>query len=229
MKRYGKLLVATASAFAMLGVGSVAGATGGGDRAGPPSDNGVKPRVVPERSSCTDLQPDGVEWFELKFKDLAWRKDDTVTKTDGMINVTIEIEKHQWGQKFSWESDLGVDAVIAKGMEPGANFYEYNPPEASTGDSFLHSPVQKNGEFAKLVKVRFCYQKPTPPTSESTTTTEKETTTTTVEETTTTTVEETTTTTAPPETTTTTAPPEAAAPPPAQPAQPVVGQPNFIG
>lgn len=122
--------------------------------------------------------------------------------------MTVTVTMGDWEQQtFDWESnsDAPVSSVIVKGMgNMNVNFYEYDEPV--TSDTGLHAPIDidRSMEPFDLKKIRFCYEEEEeqPPTSEQPPATE-----------------------APP----TTAPPEDAAPPPAPPAQPVVGQPNFVG
>ncbi|MHB0923986.1 MAG: hypothetical protein ACYC3H_08495, partial [Bellilinea sp.] len=73
---------------------------------------------------------------------------------DGKLFVTIILDADKI--HFSWSSNIGVDAVIAKGGN-GANIYVYDPPAESLGDSGLHAPNNPNGRPAEISHVAFCY------------------------------------------------------------------------
>lgn len=77
----------------------------------------------------------------------------TSSWNDGKLFVTIVSD----GVYFSWTSNIGVDAVIAKGGKYGANIYIYDPPAESLGDTDLHAPNNPNGSPAGLSHVAFCY------------------------------------------------------------------------
>lgn len=72
---------------------------------------------------------------------------------DGKLYVTIISD----GTYFDWTSNIGVDAVIAKGGKIGANVYIYDPPAESLGDTGLHAPNNPSGAPAELSHVAFCY------------------------------------------------------------------------
>ena len=155
--------------------------------------------VVDGNPTCGSLAPAGTSWIELKVDPVV-----DGTFTDGVLTVTVDVSDTDPDNNdplvFSWTSNIGVDAVFAKGGSNGL-LYVYDPPAESTGDTGLHAPVNpNNGKFFGLSHLSFCYDKD----QATTTTTAEETTTTTAEETTTTTTGETTTTTMAGSTTSTT-------------------------
>lgn len=77
---------------------------------------------------------------------------------DGKLFVTIISD----GTYFDWTSNIGVDAVIAKGGKYGANLYIYDPPAESFGDTDLHAPDNPSGGPAGLSHVAFCYDDAVP-------------------------------------------------------------------
>jgi uncharacterized repeat protein (TIGR01451 family) len=74
--------------------------------------------------------------------------------SDGTLSVTITVNNTAAGQTFDWTSNIGVDAVIAKGG-PNGNVYTYNPE--ATADTGLHAPVGSSGTFSDLSHISFCY------------------------------------------------------------------------
>jgi hypothetical protein len=148
----------------VIGLAAVAGAVGLFTVL-PASAEHVNPELVPGNASC----PAGTT--ELKVEPVA-----DGTFSDGTLTVTIDVRDTAAGQVFDWTSNIGVDAVIAKGG-PNSNVYTYDPE--STGDTGLHAPANASGKFAGLSHISFCYDAE-PPTTEpppSTTTTESTTTT----------------------------------------------------
>jgi hypothetical protein len=115
------------------------------------------------------------------------------TFSDGTLTVTVDVRDTPDGQVFDWTSNIGVDQVIAKGG-PAGIVYTYDPE--ATGDTGLHAPENRSGNFAGLSHISFCYDVEAPTTTSTTTTTTAPTTTTTAPTTSTTTP-----TTAPPTTT----------------------------
>jgi hypothetical protein len=116
--------------------------------------------LVADNPGCADIAPEGATWIELKVDP------PTDEFTDDTLTVNIDISDTDDGQVFDWESNIGVDAVIAKGG-PDANVYFYDPE--STGDSGLHAPVNASGMFAGLSHISFCYDtETTPPTTPTT-------------------------------------------------------------
>ncbi len=61
------------------------------------------------------------------------------------------------GVYFDWTSEIGMDAVIAKGG-PNANVYVYDPPAESFGDTGLVSPINpSNDKPFGLSHIEFCF------------------------------------------------------------------------
>ena len=117
----------------------------------------VNPTLVPGNASC----PAGTT--ELKVEPVT-----DGTFSDGTLTVTIDVRDTAGGQVFDWTSNIGVDAVIAKGG-PNSNVYTYSPE--STGDTGLHAPANASGKFAGLSHISFCYDVEVPPTTTPPTTT----------------------------------------------------------
>jgi hypothetical protein len=116
----------------------------------------VNPTLVAGNASC----PAGTT--ELKVEPVT-----DGTFSDGTLTVTIDVRDTAAGQVFDWTSNIGVDAVIAKGG-PNSNVYTYSPE--STGDTGLHAPTNPSGKFAGLSHISFCYDADAPTTTPSTTT-----------------------------------------------------------
>ena len=117
----------------------------------------VNPTLVPGNASC----PAGTT--ELKVEPVT-----DGTFSDGTLTVTIDVRDTAGGQVFDWTSNIGVDAVIAKGG-PNSNVYTYSPE--SIGDTGLHAPANASGKFAGLSHISFCYDVEVPPTTTPPTTT----------------------------------------------------------
>ena len=116
----------------------------------------VNPTLVPGNASC----PAGTT--ELKVEPVT-----DGTFSDGTLTVVIDVRDTAGGQVFDWTSNIGVDAVIAKGG-PNSNVYTYSPE--STGDTGLHAPANASGKFAGLSHISFCYDVEAPTTTPPTTT-----------------------------------------------------------
>ena len=107
----------------------------------------VTPVFVDGNPPCATLLPGSIE---LRVEPPA----DGVF-TDGTLTVTIDVRETADGQVFNWTSNIGVDAVFAKGGS-GGNLYSYSPE--STGDTGLHAPVNPNNDtFHDLSHLLFCY------------------------------------------------------------------------
>lgn len=104
--------------------------------------------VVPGNPGCDDLTG-GAGWTELKVEPPV-----SGTSTDGTLTVDVVVSDSPDGQVFSWDSNIGVDAVIVKGG-PNANVYFYDPED--TSDSGLHAPANPSGGWAGLSHISFCY------------------------------------------------------------------------
>jgi uncharacterized repeat protein (TIGR01451 family) len=77
--------------------------------------------------------------------------------SDGTLTVTIDVRDTPDGQVFDFTSNIGLDAVFAKGSNAG-NLYKYDPPgPEATADTGLHAPVNASGDFAGLSHISFCY------------------------------------------------------------------------
>jgi hypothetical protein len=122
----------------------------------------VQPVLKTGNPTCSQLVDGGVTEFKI----------DPVTggtHTDGTLSVTITLHDTAAGQTFDWTSNIGVDAVFAKGG-PQGNLYVYSPE--ATSDTGLHAPANASGTWAGLSHISFCYDKDettTPPTKPPTT------------------------------------------------------------
>jgi LPXTG-motif cell wall-anchored protein len=136
---------------------------GGFAFAGPASAAPSTPVQTPVEGnpSCADIAPPGVTWTEFKIEPPT-----AGNHTDGTLTVFITLNATAQGQTFDWTSNLGVDAVIAKGG-PSANVYTYNPE--STGASGLHAPINpNNNKYPDLSHITFCYDADGPTTTTTT-------------------------------------------------------------
>jgi uncharacterized repeat protein (TIGR01451 family) len=99
--------------------------------------------------TCSTLAPGTIE---LKVDPVA-----DGTYSDGTLTVTIDVGETPDGQVFDFTSNIGLDAVFAKGANTG-NLYKYDPPgPEATADTGLHAPVNASGKFAGLSHISFCY------------------------------------------------------------------------
>jgi len=138
----------------VIGLAAVAGAVGLFTVL-PASAEHVDPVEVPGNAPC----PAGLT--ELKVEPVA-----DGTFTDGTLTVTIDVRDTADGQVFDWTSNIGVDVVIVKGGN-ASNVYTYVPE--STGDTGLHAPENRSGNFAGLSHISFCYDVGEEPTTTTTT------------------------------------------------------------
>jgi hypothetical protein len=138
----------------VIGLAAVAGAVGLFTVL-PASAEHVDPVQVPGNAPC----PAGLT--ELKVEPVA-----DGTFTDGTLTVTIDVRDTADGQVFDWTSNIGVDVVIVKGGN-ASNVYTYVPE--STGDTGLHAPENRSGNFAGLSHISFCYDVGEEPTTTTTT------------------------------------------------------------
>jgi hypothetical protein len=138
----------------VIGLAAVAGAVGLFTVL-PASAEHVDPVEVPGNAPC----PAGLT--ELKVEPVA-----DGTFTDGTLTVTIDVRDTADGQVFDWTSNIGVDVVIVKGGN-ASNVYTYVPE--STGDTGLHTPENRSGNFAGLSHISFCYDDGEEPTTTTTT------------------------------------------------------------
>jgi hypothetical protein len=114
--------------------------------ASPATATHVEPVEFPDNPTCSTLAPGTIE---LKVEPVA-----DGTYSDGTLTVTIDVRDTADGQVFDFTSNLGLDAVFAKGSNTG-NLYSYDPEE--TEDTGLHAPVNASGDFAGLSHISFCY------------------------------------------------------------------------
>lgn len=136
----------------------------------------VAPTVIPGSSNtdktCAQNQGDGQTWIEFKIDHHAIDGE----YTDGTLKVRISDSNNvDPNNHFSWESiqievspgefapAVGVDAVIVKDGEDGANLYRYDPPAESFGDTDLRTP---NNGAKGISHISFCYDMGGDPTPE---------------------------------------------------------------
>src|SRR5918996_4149453 len=111
--------------------------------------------VIPGNPSCGELAPEGVTWIEFRIEPVT-----SGEHTQGPLTVTLDVRNTDDGQVFDWMSNIGIDAVFAKGG-PNGTLYLYDEATADTG---LHAPFnQKSGKFAGLSHISFCYDEEAPP------------------------------------------------------------------
>jgi uncharacterized repeat protein (TIGR01451 family) len=109
----------------------------------------VDPVEFAGNPTCSTLAPGTTE---LKVDPVA-----DGTYSDGTLTVTIDVGDTPDGQVFDFTSNIGLDAVFAKGADAG-NLYKYDPPgPEATADTGLHAPVNASGKFAGLSHISFCY------------------------------------------------------------------------
>jgi len=71
--------------------------------------------------------------------------------------LTVVVTSTDDGPVFSFDSDVPVVRVVAKGGTLGANVYLYDP--AVDSDGSLHSPINPSGDYAGLSHIDFCFGK----------------------------------------------------------------------
>lgn len=106
----------------------------------------VTPVVVAGNPTCTDLGYAG----RIKVDPPT-----SGTYGDGFGNDVTVVTSD--GVHFDWSSTFGVDVVISKGGQQGANIYTYDPPAESFGDTDLVAPNNPNGDPAALSHMEFCF------------------------------------------------------------------------
>jgi hypothetical protein len=118
----------------------------------------VTPTPIDDNITCAAEAPEGETWLELKVDPVVGG---TFTSADGLLEVTITITETNDEDEptvFDWTSNIGVDAVFAKGGSGGGNLYLYDPE--ATEDTGLHAPeTGGSGKFAGLSHISFCYDK----------------------------------------------------------------------
>jgi uncharacterized repeat protein (TIGR01451 family) len=118
----------------------------------PASAAAVTPTVVDGNPTCGDLVPGSIE---LKFESPIQSGETTqslILPGGAEWEVTIDVDDDIIF--FDWSSNLGVDAVFAKGGSHG-NLYLYAPPRLS--DTDLNAPANASGGFAALSHISFCH------------------------------------------------------------------------
>jgi len=65
------------------------------------------------------------------------------------------VTKTECGPVFSFDSDVAVVRVTAKGGTEGANVYDYDPP--TYGDGICTRPLTRVGSNAGLSHIDFCF------------------------------------------------------------------------
>ena len=99
---------------------------------------------------CADNDGAGQSWTQFKI--------DIDPLVDGVYSdgtITVTITNAQNDKTFDWSSNIGVDAVIAKGGSDGTFLYRYDPPNEETSDAGLTTPGQNT-----ISHVNFCYDLP---------------------------------------------------------------------
>ncbi len=71
---------------------------------------------------------------------------------EGPLVFTVE---NSDGKTFDWKANMGVDAVVVKGGNRGANVYFYDPEE--TADQRLRSPDNTQGNQPAISHISACY------------------------------------------------------------------------
>jgi len=95
--------------------------------------------------TCADLNPG---FYEIKF-------DPPVTGSQSLGGMTVNLTMLDL-QSASWTSNMGIDAVIVKGGEGGANI-KYYDPEATADPGPLYAPLNPSGFPANISHVSFCF------------------------------------------------------------------------
>ena len=98
--------------------------------------------------TCADNEGAGQDWVEFKPQP---EPPPSGTYSDGVLTVEIT---YTADKVFSWTSNIGVDAVIAKGGSDGSYLYRYDPPSEATSDTGLTTPGQTG-----LSHITFCYDR----------------------------------------------------------------------
>jgi hypothetical protein len=97
-----------------------------------------------QNRTCSDFQPAGETWTELKVDPPG-----NGVFSDGTLTVTIS---NFTGKTFDWSSNIGVDAVFVKAGAEGSNLYVYVPE--ATSDTGLTSPGSSGNNISHI---SFCY------------------------------------------------------------------------
>jgi hypothetical protein len=113
------------------------------------SAGSVAPTSVAGNPACSDYGYD-----ELESTKLDPNPGNGTFALDGSATVTIAAND---GSSFSWSSTVGIDVVIVKGGQQGANVYVYDPPTEAFADTGLVTPDNPNEEAAGISHLEFCY------------------------------------------------------------------------
>lgn len=103
---------------------------------------------------CADLNPD---WNELKVDKApngTYSDSDSGESPGGPGPLEFTVENSD-GEVFDWKANMGVDAVIVKGGNQGANVYTYDPE--ATADTRLRSPDNTSGNVPQVSHISACY------------------------------------------------------------------------
>jgi len=107
----------------------------------------VEPVTVDGNPKCADINP-------AYTGELSVDPPQDGTFTDGTLTVTITNFDGN-AATLDWSSNIGVNAVFAKGG-PEGNLYTYDPP--ATSDTGIHPPVNpNNGTNYGWSHILFCY------------------------------------------------------------------------
>jgi hypothetical protein len=118
------------------------------DTAGGPSDGGVQPALVPGNAACP------ANYVEYKVEPITQPGTTNFASSDGAFTATITATDTASGPVFTFQTNLGVDVVLAKGGQ-NTNSYAYDPEKKT--DSGLHAPVNdQNDKFFGLSHISFC-------------------------------------------------------------------------
>jgi uncharacterized repeat protein (TIGR01451 family) len=113
----------------------------------------VNPVPVGENATCASLAPGSIE---IKVQPPVSGSYDKVLPGGATWTVNVTVNGTALGQTFDWTSNIGVDAVFAKGgAGGGGNVYVYDPPELA--DTGLHATTNPGGTYANLSHISFCH------------------------------------------------------------------------
>ncbi len=117
----------------------------------------VTPTLEEGNQTCSNFQPQGQNWTELKIEDQSPFNWDGLDGTfdDGTLSVTITGITTAFQSPFSWSSNIGVDVVLVNGGNVGGFLFLYDPE--ATADTGLNTPNNPSGQPATIVNISFCY------------------------------------------------------------------------
>lgn len=117
----------------------------------------ITPVQIDGNPTCSDLQPEGASWIELKVEPV----EEGTYSLAGYPHVQVTISDIV-DKTFDWSSTHGVSDVVVKGG-PNANEYGYykSPPAGVGGpvnsDVDLHAPKRTADDYYGLSHVSFCF------------------------------------------------------------------------